>query len=151
MNVVDLFAGCGGLSLGFERAGYEILSAFENWDAAIRCYEKNFSHPIIKMDLSDTKKAIKAVKQLNPEIIIGGPPCQDFSHAGKRIENERAELTECFAKIVAGVKPQAFVMENVDRAQHSNSYKKAREILKKAGYGLNVVHLRKERGSFALV
>lgn len=49
-NVVDLFAGCGGLSLGFQNAGFSIIAAFDNWDEAINIYKLNFSHPIIKRD-----------------------------------------------------------------------------------------------------
>jgi len=78
---------------------------------------------------------------LNPDIIIGGPPCQDFSHAGKRVEDKRAALTEAFAKIVTAIDPRWFVMENVDRAQKSASYQTARSILKNAGYGLTEVIL----------
>lgn len=137
MKTVDLFAGCGGLSMGFQNAGYDIIGAFEFWDVAAKCYHDNFSHPVYSVDLSDTETAIKQIKQLNPEVIIGGPPCQDFSHAGKRIEAGRASLTESFAKIVTSVRPRYFVMENVDRAQQSLAYKNARNIFKAAGYGLS--------------
>lgn len=73
--------------------------------------------------------------------IIGGPPCQDFSHAGKRIESSRAELTDCYAQIVAAIRPSFFVMENVDRAQKSATYLAARKVLKDAGYGLTEIVL----------
>ena len=136
MRVVDTFAGCGGLSKGFNDAGYQIASAFEYWDAAINCYKANFDHPIIKQDLSDVANAISNIKKINPNIIIGGPPCQDFSHAGKRDEGKRAGLTEAFAYIIAGVRPKYFVMENVDRSRNSKSYLQARNILKNSGYGL---------------
>ena len=70
-------------------------------------------------------------------MIIGGPPCQDFSHAGKRNEDlGRADLTVSFARIVAHIKPQWFVMENVDRTVKSQRYRQAGEILRKAGYSL---------------
>lgn len=141
MRTVDLFSGCGGLSLGFEKEGFEIVSAFENWDSAIKCYAHNFHHPIQKFDLSDVENAIDVIRELNPDIIIGGPPCQDFSHAGKRVEAARASLTENYAQIVAGVSPAYFVMENVDRARNSNAYSLAREIFKEAGYGLNEIVL----------
>ncbi len=141
MKVVDLFAGCGGLSLGFEKAGYNVVAAFEWWGTAVNCYRENFNHPVIQLDLSDTDNAIKEIQKFVPDMIIGGPPCQDFSHAGKRIENDRAELTESYAKIVAGIKPKCFVMENVDRAQKSHAYAIAREIFKEAGYGLTEIIL----------
>ncbi|MDR0220452.1 MAG: DNA cytosine methyltransferase [Lachnospiraceae bacterium] len=135
-NVVDLFAGCGGLSLGFQNAGFQIKAAFEYWSVAANCYEQNFPHPVYTDDLSETALAINKIKEINPDIIIGGPPCQDFSHAGKRIEDKRAGLTEIFAQIIAEISPQWFVMENVDRAQKSVAYASARKIFKEAGYGL---------------
>lgn len=136
MRVVDLFAGCGGFSLGFQKQGFEIAAAFENWDAALLCYRANFSHPAVKADLSDISASAAAVKEYSPDIIIGGPPCQDFSTAGKRVEADRANLTECFARIVAEVRPKYFVMENVGRAGKSCAYAVAREILSGSGYGL---------------
>lgn len=141
MKVVDLFAGCGGLSLGFQNAGYDIAAAFEWWDTAVNCYKENFIHPIIQLDLSDVENAIQEIHKYSPGIIIGGPPCQDFSHAGKRVENDRAELTESYAKIIAGIKPECFVMENVDRAKNSQAYAKARELFRQAGYGLTEIIL----------
>ena len=93
IRVIDLFCGCGGLSLGFQNAGYEIVSAFDNWDEAISIYKKNFSHPIIKRDLSQTED-INDIESLHPDMIIGGPPCQDYSSAGHRDETlGRANLT----------------------------------------------------------
>ena len=103
MRTVDLFAGCGGLSLGFQNAGFDVVAAFEYWDVAADCYEKNFSHPGFRMDLSDAEEAVRTIKRFNPEVIIGGPPCQDFSHAGKRVEAGRAVLTESYAEIVKAV------------------------------------------------
>ena len=69
-------------------------------------------------------------------MIIGGPPCQDFSHAGKRVEASRASLTESYAQIISKIKPKYFLMENVDRAQKSQAYATAREIYKESGYGI---------------
>ena len=135
-RVVDLFAGCGGLSLGFANSGFDIVAAFEKWGTAADCYEKNFAHPVYREDLGNVDKVAGIIEGLNPDIIIGGPPCQDFSHAGKRVEAGRACLTEAFAKIAAKIEPRYFVMENVDRAQKSNAYHAARRIFKNAGYGL---------------
>ena len=61
MRTVDLFAGCGGLSLGFQNAGFDIVAAFELWEVAANCYEKNFSHPVIRADLSKTDEAIALI------------------------------------------------------------------------------------------
>jgi len=140
-TVVDLFSGCGGLSLGFQNVGFDIVGAFEKWSLAADCYELNFEHPVFRDDLSCTGTVINKIISLMPDIIIGGPPCQDFSHAGKRVEETRAGLTESFAVIVSSVRPQWFVMENVDRAQKSHAYARAREILKSAGYGLTEITL----------
>jgi DNA (cytosine-5)-methyltransferase 1 len=138
MKVVDIFAGCGGMSLGFTNAGYEIVAAFDNWDAAINVYRQNFAHPIIKQDLSASLD-YTVFQALSPDIIIGGPPCQDFSHAGKRDEEGgRADLTISFAEIVRAVQPQFFVMENVERAVTTKRYKTAMAMLSHASYGLTL-------------
>lgn len=136
MRTVDLFSGCGGMALGFAESGYDIVASYEFWDAAIQCHRKNFDHPVINMDLSDVQRAAESILTYSPEIIIGGPPCQDFSHAGKRVESDRAVLTKCFAEIVCEISPAYFVMENVGRSFKSNAYSEARAIFKKAGYGL---------------
>ena len=141
MKTVDLFAGCGGLSLGFQNQGFEIVSAFEWWDSAVKCYQANFSHPVYQMDLSDTDNVIPLIEQMKPDIIIGGPPCQDYSSAGKRVEAGRATLTDSFAEIVSRIQPRFFVMENVDRAKISKTYAAAREKFKAAGYGLTEIVL----------
>lgn len=137
MKVVDLFSGCGGLSLGFQNAGMDIVAAFDNWPAATWVYNINFNHPIYTLDLSDEQKAAEQIKKYNPDMIIGGPPCQDFSSAGLRNEdNGRGNLTVSYATIISIIKPQWFVMENVSTITKTNKLAKAIEIFKEAGYGL---------------
>ncbi|MCK6612754.1 MAG: DNA cytosine methyltransferase [Ignavibacteriaceae bacterium] len=137
METVDLFSGCGGLSLGFQNAGFKILAAFDNWESAIKVYRDNFNHPIYNADLGDNE-GLELVLKLKPQIIIGGPPCQDFSSAGKRDEKlGRADLTISYANIIANVKPEWFVMENVERITKSHILKDALKIFKKEGYGLS--------------
>ncbi|WP_025753656.1 DNA cytosine methyltransferase [Priestia megaterium] len=137
MRIIDLFSGCGGMSLGFQNAGFEVVSAFDNWDKAIEIYSKNFSHPIFKRDLSDTSD-LSDFKNLNPDIIIGGPPCQDFSSAGKRDETlGRSDLTIKYAETIKELQPKYFVMENVERILKSNAYKETYKIFKDANYGLS--------------
>jgi hypothetical protein len=70
---------CGGMSLGFQNAGIEILSAIDNWDKAVEIYNKNFSHKCYHYDISDEEGTIEIIKRYAPDMIIGGPPCQDFS------------------------------------------------------------------------
>ena len=142
INTVDLFAGGGGLSLGFIKAGYNVVAAFDNWEPAINLYKENFSnHPIIKCDLASSE-AVSIIESFSPDFIMGGPPCQDFSSAGKRDEKlGRADLTIAFSKIISKIKPKYFLMENVDRALKSKAIKSAIETFKKSGYGLTVTVL----------
>ncbi|MEH2161203.1 MAG: DNA cytosine methyltransferase [Nostoc sp.] len=141
-KVLDLFAGCGGLSLGFQNAGFNILAAFDNWKPAIDVYQKNFSHEIFDYDLSNLRSNYQIFKERCPEIIIGGPPCQDFSSAGKRNENlGRGDLSIVFSEIVISVLPQWFLIENVDLFRKSNKYKEVKQIFKGAGYGLSEIIL----------
>jgi DNA (cytosine-5)-methyltransferase 1 len=136
MNTIDLFAGCGGLSLGFQNAGFAIEAAFDNWKPATEVYRANFSHPIFDLDLSQDFD-LDGLKQFSPQMIIGGAPCQDFSSAGKRDESlGRADLTVRFAKIIAEIKPEWFVMENVPRIAKSRFLQESKEILQNVGYGL---------------
>ncbi len=141
MRVVDLFSGCGGLSLGFQDAGLPVTAAYDYWEAAVKTYESNFSHPAFYFDLSQTAAACDHIAQWNPDMIVGGPPCQDFSHAGKRTEGKQANLTLSFAKIVCKLRPEMFVMENVQRTKNSRNFGSARRLFKKAGYGLTEVVL----------
>lgn len=135
MRVVDLFAGMGGMSLGFARAGFELVCAIDLWEEALRVYAKNFDHAIHIADLSNTDPAIQLIQEYKPDLIIGGPPCQDFSSAGKRDEEGgRADLTLAYAKIVSRVRPRIFVMENVERITKSKKLQEAKAILADAGY-----------------
>ena len=139
-TVVDLFCGCGGLSCGFQKAGYEVAGAFDNWPVAIDTYNRNLEDEAELLDLSNLDEVFTRLDELfaNDEIdgIIGGPPCQDFSTAGKRIEADRANLTEKYAEIISKYKPSFFLMENVPNAQKAKSFRRAIEVLKKAGYGI---------------
>jgi DNA (cytosine-5)-methyltransferase 1 len=138
LKTIDLFAGGGGLSLGFLKAGFDIVAAFENWQPAIDLYMANFNHNILSFDLSKDN-VIDPIASYNPDIIIGGPPCQDFSSAGKRDETlGRADLTISFTSIIGKLKPKYFVMENVDRALKSNAMNFAMEQFRQHGYGLTI-------------
>jgi DNA (cytosine-5)-methyltransferase 1 len=135
ITAVDLFCGCGGLSLGLSQAGIKVSASFDFWEPALNVYRHNIKdHEALKLDLSDSNKASKVIRPYRPDIIVGGPPCQDFSQAGNRKEGTRASLTESFAEIVLAVKPIAFVMENVDRAEKSRSFSAAKTLLSEGGY-----------------
>lgn len=136
MRVVDLFSGCGGMSLGFKEAGFDIVGAFDNWDAAVEIYKANFKHPIYKADLSNADY-IQTIKELNPDLIVGGPPCQDYSIAGKREMGKRANLTIKFGEIVSQVKPTWVVFENVYNIERFPTLPQLKDILMNAGYGIS--------------
>ena len=137
-TAIDLFCGCGGLSLGFQNAGFTILRAFDIWDKAINNYNLNFSHPAELQDINQLSPDY--LKSFSPDVIIGGPPCQDYSSAGRQDETlGRANLTLRYAEFVCSVRSRWFVMENVDRILKSSTLPKALALFRNAGYGLSQV------------
>ena len=119
-----------------------IVAAFDNWKEALTVYNNNFTHPAISVDLRNVEDSVKAITPFCPDMIIGGPPCQDFSSAGKRDEdNGRGDLTVCYAKIVSSIRPTWFVMENVERILKTQKLQDALKIFKEAGYGLTYMVL----------
>jgi len=136
LKTVDLFCGCGGMSLGFQNAGFDIIAAFDNWKPAIDVYRMNFDHPIYERDLAD-EDVQASIKEMKPDIIIGGPPCQDFSSAGHRNVNlGRAVLTTTYCDIITETLPKYFIMENVPEITKKEILGEIIERFKKAGYGL---------------
>lgn len=140
MQFMELFAGVGGMGLGLEAAGLTHLLSFELGDAPhdVLVHSGKLA---IKMDLSDVGNAVLSMRQV-PDLIVGGPPCQDFSSAGKREPGERAKLTRHFAQIVCLQRPQWFLFENVIGAPNSQDYRYARSLWKRHGYGLTEIVLR---------
>lgn len=118
MKVIDLFAGCGGLSLGFIQNGFEITRAVEFDSEIAKTYSEN--HPQTEMIVDDIGNIDndKYFSEGEADIVIGGCPCQGFSTAGARIrkgfvEDPRNYLFKHFLNIVKTVKPKMFIMENV--------------------------------------
>lgn len=136
MRAVELFAGAGGMSLGLMRAGIDVIQAYDSWLPAVETYRMNLGPHIWQHDLKDIFGVGQMLVQLAPDIIVGGPPCQDFSVAGERVEGERAGLTRAFAMLVVVAKPKWFIMENVPQAAKSAAWADARKMLVGAGYGL---------------
>lgn len=116
-TIIDLFCGCGGLSLGFEQAGYNVLLGIDNWNDALTTFSYNHHNSkticadLMSLNPQDVEKKISGK---NVDVIIGGPPCQGFSIAGKRIiDDDRNKLYKSFVNMVSYFKPTAFVLENV--------------------------------------
>lgn len=109
-KVVSLFSGGGGLDLGFIEEGYDIIWANDNNYDAVETYKMNIGQHIVLSDINDLN--IKDIPKAN--IVIGGPPCQSFSLAGKRqTEDKRGKLVWKYIDIIKHIQPKAFVFENV--------------------------------------
>jgi DNA (cytosine-5)-methyltransferase 1 len=136
LSVADLFCGAGGLSLGFRAAGFNILWAADNSEAAIRTYRANLGDHVVCQSITvDTDPPEAAV-------FVGGPPCQGFSSAGMRRPGDRRNtLVTCFAQIVARKRPVAFVFENVEGFLTAEGGKRVLDLLTPlvaAGYWIHV-------------
>ena len=135
MNVIDLFAGAGGLSLGFVKDGYTIKKAVEFDSNIANTYKMN--HPEVSVIVDDIKNIDKTdvFQKGDADVIIGGPPCQGFSMAGSRIregfmDDPRNYLFKHYFNIVKKVKPKVFIMENVKGIQTMQNGEIFREILR---------------------
>ncbi len=113
-GVLDLFAGAGGISLGFSNAGYRVLCAVELVDVAAETHRHNFpDSKVFCGDIGDFEP-LEHLAAERVDVVIGGPPCQGFSVAGKRDPNDpRNRLFEQFVRVVRETQPDYFVMENV--------------------------------------
>ena len=116
--LIDLFSGCGGLSFGFEQAGFECLIGVDIEQSALNTFAHNHKHAkALNLDLSDDlsiEKIIEKIGDRKIEIIVAGPPCQGFSLTGKRDENDkRNKLFYSVFKLAEQIKPKYIVIENV--------------------------------------
>jgi len=118
-SVVSTFSGCGGSSLGYKWAGGDVRCAVEIDDAAVRTYSLNFPEtPILHRDIAqvsveDVQEAAHLVRG-ELDVLDGSPPCQGFSMAGQRVlEDPRNDLFNEFVRLLDGLQPRVFVMENV--------------------------------------
>jgi len=114
MRFIDLFAGCGGMSKGFELAGMECVGFVEFWQPAIDTHLRNCGGNLIGRDITQIRDEEIEAFRGNIDMICGGPPCQGFSMAGKRDQNDkRNRLFMEFVRFVRVIQPTYFVMENV--------------------------------------
>jgi DNA (cytosine-5)-methyltransferase 1 len=116
-SVLSLFSGCGGLDLGFVQAGFHIKLAIDNWRAAVDTYranEKLLGGEIVNKSLSLKEKEFSLDELPYCEVVLGGPPCQGFSFAGRQfLDDPRNTLYRDFVKIVSILGPRVFLLENV--------------------------------------
>ena len=129
-EMIDLFAGAGGMTLGFHREGFRSIFAVENDSAAAKTYAGNFDSYVYPGDIRDVDRFPRA------DIIIGGPPCQGFSPLGRdRDDASRSEMNELwrqYLKAVLQTRPKVFVVENVPEFLKSEQYETFRKTLRRS-------------------
>lgn len=118
LKVLDMFCGCGGLSKGFMDSGYEIVLGIDKEEIALETFElnhggaKGLNIDLFKEDAIDM--IIKAIGDKTIDVLVGGPPCQGFSLAGNRRENDdRNKLYKSMVELASRIKPRAVIIENV--------------------------------------
>jgi len=144
ITYVDLFSGVGGMTLGFEREGFENIFSIDFDETINKTYKQNFpKNTLIEKGIKNLtkKEMLNLTNGKEVDIIIGGPPCQGFSIAGKIgrnfVDDPRNHLFKEFARVVKILNPKMFVMENVARVYTHNNGKTRDEIIslfKKLGY-----------------
>lgn len=128
--MVDLFAGCGGLSLGFERTGlFNPVFAVEADVDAAETYRRNLGAPI-QVGLIEDVKCFPAA-----QVVVGGPPCQGFSLLNRGgVGLERRSLWRQYVRALHGTGCHAFVMENVPELLRSDEYRQFRQAAARLGF-----------------
>lgn len=144
LNYVDLFAGAGGMSLGFQQAGFKNVFSLEYNKDIAETYKYNFpENKMIIKDIVEFSKPeiLNLMKDTKIDVVVGGPPCQGFSIAGhigrKFLDDDRNRLFKEFVRVVSILNPKIFVMENVARMEIHNKGKTINEIVaefEKLGY-----------------
>lgn len=139
MKVVSFFAGAGGLDLGFEKAGFDVVWANEYDKEIWETYEKNHKNTIL-----DRRSIIDIPSEEVPDCdgIIGGPPCQSWSEAGSKrgIADKRGQLFYEFMRILADKKPKFFLAENVSGMlidKHKEALENIKQMFTDIGYNLS--------------
>jgi len=140
MNIISLFSGAGGLDLGFEKAGFKTIWANEYDREIWETFEKNFSNTIL-----DRRSISEVESNEIPETLglIGGPPCQSWSEAGKSrgIEDHRGQLFFEFIRVLRDKKPLFFLAENVSgmlASRHDKAFENIKHHFIESGYNLSV-------------
>lgn len=138
MKVADLFCGCGGFSLGFDYLDedFELVYALDNWDVACKSYKANF--PYVDVDCRGALN-IKPSEIPKVNVIIGGPPCQEFTIAKAQGGEKRTfntSLIDWFLSVINFIKPNFWIMENVPSVKRFVNGICKKEIYKMTDYGV---------------
>lgn len=137
MEIIDLFSGIGGLSLGFEQAGFDVISAIDMWPDAIKTYNHNRNEKVghvMTVEEFNHEHLPEILKTHKVNGIIGGPPCQGFSTVGQRIvEDPRNKLYLDFYEAVKIANPDFFLIENVKGLTTLNKGAFVKDILERFG------------------
>lgn len=154
---IDLFSGCGGLSVGLEQAGYTVILSVDNDPWALETHRHNLPGAAIDLDLSDPERIevlLRLLEGVPIDLVAGGPPCQPFSRAGRSklrdlvrggvrsAKDDRTELWQSFISIAERLRPAAVMLENVPDMALGDDLAIPRAMsqrLEKAGYD---VHMR---------
>ena len=149
-SVIDLFSGCGGMSWGLHKAGFEIVAGIDNWPISLKTFQQN--HPTAKIydtdiEKLDANRVLNALQIKSGELdcLIGGPPCQGISKnvpaSARFFDDPRNQLFKEFLRFVRDMEPKTVLMENVAEIYNAFDGKIREEIvseLNKLGYKVNV-------------
>ena len=121
-NVLDLFCGCGGMSWGLSKKGFNILAGFDIWDVALQTYQHNHKNAkAVNLDIADADP-LSVLNNLgidpkSVDVIVGGPPCQGFSKntpaSWRFLEDPRNQLYKAYLRFVKAIDPKVVIIENV--------------------------------------
>lgn len=144
IKTISLFSGAGGLDVGAIAAGADIVWANDMMKDACETYRANIGEHIVQGDLNEHLEELKSIGDV--DLVIGGPPCQGFSVAGKMdAHDKRSQLIWSYANVVSIVKPRAFIMENVKALGEIERWQNVRVALlarfRELGYSVNYIIL----------
>ena len=149
-NVLDLFCGCGGMSWGLSKKGFNIVAGIDSWDIALQTYAHNHKNAkALNLDISQASPAETlnsiGVDKENIDVIIGGPPCQGFSKntpaSWRFLEDPRNQLYKAYLNFVDYIRPKVVIIENVAEIYNAFNGIVRDEIistLQQYGYKVNV-------------
>jgi DNA (cytosine-5)-methyltransferase 1 len=128
---IDLFAGCGGFTIGLHRAGFQTVMAVEWDDSCCDTFRRNLSPRILNCAIQEIESFPEC------DLLVGGPPCQGFSNLGERVPNDpRRQLWRHYLRAVEEARPQLFIMENVPPLLKSAECDEICRIADELGYSI---------------